>query len=100
MFNLILNPIDYKTVNCPICEGDEYKFLFYIYPRQIVECQNCGHEYVNPIPSYSKESECFFPTAAEDSPNTNIDLHYLNKIFRKYALVNCRLLDLGCGPGR
>ncbi len=89
--------IEYKTITCVVCNSSKNKPLFYIPPRHIVECINCGHEYAS---SYPKRLDYFFLTPEENSPGAKIDLCYLTKIFSKYDLVNCKLLDLGCGPGR
>lgn len=92
--------VEYRPTTCAVCSSGDYKPLFSIPPRQIVECKNCGHEYVNPISITPTMSDYLFPSSEEDALNTEIEMSYLKRIFKKYNLVNCRLLDLGCGQGR
>lgn len=88
---------EYIFDTCTVCGCREHASLFNIAPRKIVECTNCGHEYVY---LYTTKPKYFFPPSEEDSLSTKIDLIYLNKIFRKYKLFGKKLLDLGCGEGR
>jgi len=67
---------------------------------RIVVCDHCGLEYVSPIPLEALTKDYVFPSLDAEALGTEIDLCYLKGIFEKYQLVNCRLLDLGCGPGR
>ncbi len=92
--------ITYRPATCAVCSSDDCKPLFSIPPNQIVECKNCSHEYVNPIPILSAISDFVLPSSEEDAPNTEIDMYYLTRIFKKYDIVNCKLLNLGYGQGR
>jgi 2-polyprenyl-3-methyl-5-hydroxy-6-metoxy-1,4-benzoquinol methylase len=74
--------------------------LFRLPNVQIVLCDHCGLEYVNPLPPASAVQPYVFHSLDYVSPGTQIDLCYLEKILAKYRLLNCRLLDLGCGAGR
>jgi len=90
----------FENVLCPICDSSDFHKLFDIPPRTIVECDKCGHEYVNPLPIFKCKDNYFFPSFEKDALATKIDLTYITRILRKYQLLNCRLLDLGCGQGR
>ena len=88
---------DFKSVSCTVCQGRAHQLLFQIPPRIIIKCKDCGHEFVY---SFVSKPEFSFLPWEEDSPETKIDLHYLEKIFSKYNVVKGKLLDLGCGYGR
>ncbi len=88
----------YRSASCAVCGSDDYKPLFEISQRQIVECKDCGHEYINPVPVTPDRKYFFLPN--DDVLGTEIEISYLKRIFKKYGLVNCKLLDLGCGVGR
>lgn len=90
----------YEPVVCPVCGSADFNQLFYITERTIVECNNCRHEYVNPVPVFVSVDNYYFPSPEEDALNTSIDLVYITKILKKYGLMNGRMLDLGCGRGR
>lgn len=101
MKNLKINQaINYESVLCPICDSNNNHRLFEVSQRIIVECNNCGHEYVNPVPLFSDRDNYFFLSFETDALNTKIDITYINKVLRKYHLINCKVLDLGCGQGR
>jgi len=68
-------------INCVVCGSNSYRSLFYVSPRRIVKCSDCGHEYVNPIPNQKNVSECKFSPGEEESLGTQIDLVYIKKIF-------------------
>jgi SAM-dependent methyltransferase len=87
-------------INCAVCDSDMYIPLFDIPPRKIVACADCGHEYVNPIPSPDDIPDCIFHPTDETSIGTRIDIAYLAKVFDKYGITDGKLLDLGCGQGR
>ncbi len=94
--------LDLQTIpiNCTVCDSKEYKPLFLIPPRQIVECKNCGHEYVNPIVPTKDIPDCVFQLNEEESPSTKIDSAYLKNIFHKFNIKPGKILDVGCGQGR
>jgi 2-polyprenyl-3-methyl-5-hydroxy-6-metoxy-1,4-benzoquinol methylase len=94
------HPAEYQTVACAVCTSDDYRTLFRLPNVQIVVCNHCGLEYVNPIPRASATKPYVFSPLDQESLGTEIDLCYLKRIFEKYQLMNCRLLDLGCGQGR
>src|SRR3989344_420997 len=94
------NDLQAIQINCVVCNSNSYKPLFYISPRRIVECSNCGHEYVNPLPHPKSVPECKFIPGEEESVGTQIDLAYIKKIFDRYGVKGGKLLDLGCGQGR
>lgn len=87
-------------VNCAVCGSDDYRPRFHLPHVRIVICDHCGLEYVRPIPLEALTKDYMFPSLDAEASGTKIDLCYLKKVFEKYQLVNCRLLDLGCGPGR
>jgi SAM-dependent methyltransferase len=92
----------YEPVTCAVCHSDDFRQLFQIEHRSIVQCNRCGYEYVNPAPVYTSKDIYFYPSIEEDAPNTQIDIAYIAKILNKYRLLesNCKLLDLGGGQGR
>jgi SAM-dependent methyltransferase len=94
------HPAEYQTVACAVCTSDDYRTSFHLPNVQIVVCNHCGLEYVNPVPPVSVVEPYVFSPLDHESLGTEIDLCYLKKIFKQYGLVNCRLLDLGCGAGR
>ncbi len=88
-----------RGTECIVCGCDSSKTVFHIPPKRIVECTRCGHEYVNQIPT-KRNKTCFFPDDDSDKLATEIDVHFLCMVLERQALLNCKLLDLGCGRGR
>ncbi|HUW30538.1 MAG TPA: class I SAM-dependent methyltransferase [Planctomycetota bacterium] len=88
-----------RCVRCTVCDSANHRLLFDLPPRWIVLCSECRHEFVNPLPLLAAQREYRYPET-ERSVGTLIDLDYIRKIVEKYGLVNCRLIDLGCGEGR
>lgn len=88
------------TIACPVCRSVRRRELRRIGPRHFVECDDCGHEYVNPVPATQPEIHYSFDAGESEALHTQIDLCYLGQVFDRYGLRNGTMLDLGCGCGR
>lgn len=99
-----------ETVNCNLCNSDNYKRLYHIQGVNIVQCNNCGLIYVNPRPSEDELGQLY--TKAYYTSQTATGYHdYLEsggtimnsyrprlETIEKYKRSG-RLLEIGCASG-
>lgn len=103
---------------CPICEGTEFKPVLsgvdYTVSREtfkIVECNNCGFHFTNPIPTIDKIGEYYKAESYVSHSSSNKGL--INKLYQKVRKHTLKqklklvtrlakgnsILDIGAGTG-
>lgn len=107
-----------EQVNCPVCDGDQYEYLFIKQGFEFVRCSNCNLVYVNPR-LLEKETLAYYgdaPKEGERAPQSmsnwlSVLTNPLNQawqtpyfeeavgILSKFIPANGKILDIGCSIG-
>jgi SAM-dependent methyltransferase len=104
----------FKEINCPVCDSDRSRFLGWRggeahqngagVKTSIVRCQNCTHQYPNPMPFPSVDLSEIYIDADEYFRNHDVEQKKtdgldLMRDFEKRLGCKGRFLDVGCGAG-
>lgn len=107
-----------KTLsNCPICESKQVSFLYSAPTTRgldqrlwsVSECEKCGHQFMNPQPSWNELQLYYNSTYSAYNPmhgSQSDDDSEIEEAKRSGKLRHIpipagrRLLDIGCGAGR
>jgi 2-polyprenyl-3-methyl-5-hydroxy-6-metoxy-1,4-benzoquinol methylase len=103
--------------SCPICESKQVSFLYSApttrgidqRPWSVSECERCGHQFMNPLPSWN-ELQFYYNSAygaydpmhgSQSDDDSEIEEAKRNGKLRHIRIpTGLRLLDIGCGAGR
>lgn len=96
-----------KKRHCPVCDTDEYTYLFLKEGYEHVRCNSCRHIYVKRVLNKEAQKKLYSGEDSYQAVLTNpvqIELDVLKFKFL-LSLVNAhistkgKMLDVGCGPG-
>ncbi len=102
--------IDLEFIHCDLCDDNKYHLLYkmpdfrYWITEQefnVVECENCGHRYLNPRPTRESLVKCYparyFDHRGEDVPKQK-ERYWLQAAYFRNRNPG-RFLDIGCARG-